>query len=169
MTIYRLFTDSLKGRQGRYTTAGCVRHFRRELSRNLLADGVRRQMARACDLTTSVPSVNCAPRTTFGNWLWPWRRRLPYLGGLGELEDHGERGLVWETSLGMHRAVADTPTMPYPPCRPWLSGVTRGSEPVVEQRTGVPRPARPRGGACCCLAQRIKLRPCRGWKGTREQ
>jgi hypothetical protein len=29
------------------------------------------------------------------------------LGGLGEFEDHGERGLVGETSLGAHRAVAD--------------------------------------------------------------
>ena len=28
------------------------------------------------------------------------------LGGLGELEDHGERGLVRKTSLGAHRAVA---------------------------------------------------------------
>ena len=30
-----------------------------------------------------------------------------FLGGLGELEDHGERGPVRETSLGAHRAVAD--------------------------------------------------------------
>src|SRR5262249_47375187 len=30
-----------------------------------------------------------------------------FLGSLGELEDHGERGLVRETSLGAHRAVAD--------------------------------------------------------------
>ena len=30
-----------------------------------------------------------------------------FLGGLGELEDHGERGLVRETSFGAHRAVAD--------------------------------------------------------------
>jgi hypothetical protein len=30
------------------------------------------------------------------------------LGGLGEFEDHGERGLVGETSLGAHRAVADS-------------------------------------------------------------
>src|SRR5262249_40268426 len=30
-----------------------------------------------------------------------------FFGGLGELEDHGERGLVRETSLGAHRAVAD--------------------------------------------------------------
>ena len=30
-----------------------------------------------------------------------------FLGGLGELEDHGERGVVRETSLGAHRAVAD--------------------------------------------------------------
>jgi len=30
-----------------------------------------------------------------------------FLGGLGELKDHGERGLVGETSLGAHRAVAD--------------------------------------------------------------
>ena len=29
------------------------------------------------------------------------------LGGLGEFEDHGERGLVGETSLGADRAVAD--------------------------------------------------------------
>ena len=29
-----------------------------------------------------------------------------FLGGLGELEDHGERGLVRETSLGAHGAVA---------------------------------------------------------------
>ena len=29
-----------------------------------------------------------------------------FLGGLGELEDHGERGVVRETSLGAHRAVA---------------------------------------------------------------
>jgi hypothetical protein len=29
-----------------------------------------------------------------------------FFGGLGELEDHGERGLVRETSLGAHRAVA---------------------------------------------------------------
>src|SRR5215207_6065722 len=30
-----------------------------------------------------------------------------FLGGLGELEDHGECGLVGETSLGAHGAVAD--------------------------------------------------------------
>ena len=30
-----------------------------------------------------------------------------FLGGLGELEDHGECGLVGETSLGADRAVAD--------------------------------------------------------------
>ena len=30
-----------------------------------------------------------------------------FLSGLGELEDHGERGLVRKTSLGAHRAVAD--------------------------------------------------------------
>ncbi len=30
-----------------------------------------------------------------------------FLGSLGEFEDHGERGLVGETSLGAHRAVAD--------------------------------------------------------------
>ena len=29
-----------------------------------------------------------------------------FLGGLGELEDHGERGLVGKTSLGAHGAVA---------------------------------------------------------------
>ena len=29
-----------------------------------------------------------------------------FLGGLGELEDHGERGLVRETTLGAHGAVA---------------------------------------------------------------
>ena len=29
-----------------------------------------------------------------------------FLGGLGELEDHGERGVVRETSLGAHCAVA---------------------------------------------------------------
>ena len=29
-----------------------------------------------------------------------------FLGALGELEDHGERSLVRETSLGAHRAVA---------------------------------------------------------------
>jgi hypothetical protein len=29
------------------------------------------------------------------------------LGGFGELEDHGERRLVREISLGAHRAVAD--------------------------------------------------------------
>jgi hypothetical protein len=29
-----------------------------------------------------------------------------FLGSLGELEDHGERGLVRETSLGSHRAMA---------------------------------------------------------------
>jgi hypothetical protein len=48
----------------------------------------------------------------------------------------------------MHRAVADTPTMPTlhanTQLRPRLSGVTSGSEPVVEQRAGVPRPAGPR-------------------------
>ena len=30
-----------------------------------------------------------------------------FLGGLGELEDHGERGFVRKTSLGAYRAVAD--------------------------------------------------------------
>ena len=30
-----------------------------------------------------------------------------FLGGLGEFEDHGERGPVRETSFGAHRAVAD--------------------------------------------------------------
>lgn len=29
-----------------------------------------------------------------------------FLGGLGQLEDHGERSLVGETSLGTHGAVA---------------------------------------------------------------
>ena len=28
-----------------------------------------------------------------------------FLGGLGELEDHGERGLIRKTSLGAHGAV----------------------------------------------------------------
>ena len=31
----------------------------------------------------------------------------PFLGGLGQLEDHGERGLVRETSFGAHCSVAD--------------------------------------------------------------
>jgi hypothetical protein len=30
-----------------------------------------------------------------------------FLGGLGQLEDHGERGLVRETSFGAHCSVAD--------------------------------------------------------------
>jgi hypothetical protein len=30
-----------------------------------------------------------------------------FFGGPGELEDHGERGLIGETSLGAHRAEAD--------------------------------------------------------------
>jgi len=30
-----------------------------------------------------------------------------FLGGLGELEDHGKRSLIGETSLGSDRAVAD--------------------------------------------------------------
>src|SRR4030088_2102491 len=30
-----------------------------------------------------------------------------FLGGLGQLEDHGERGLVRETSSGAHCSVAD--------------------------------------------------------------
>jgi len=30
-----------------------------------------------------------------------------FLGGLGELEDHGERGLVRETSFASHGAVTD--------------------------------------------------------------
>src|ERR1700730_7910963 len=33
------------------------------------------KLVRACDLTTSIPSVNFTPRMTFGNWLWPSRRR----------------------------------------------------------------------------------------------
>ena len=30
-----------------------------------------------------------------------------FLGGLGQLEDHGERGLVREASFGAHCSVAD--------------------------------------------------------------
>ena len=30
------------------------------------------------------PSKNFAPRMTFGNWLWPSRRRQLFLGGLGQ-------------------------------------------------------------------------------------
>src|SRR5437588_12463015 len=41
---------------------------------------------------------------SFGNWLWPLATPA-FLGGLGEFEDHGERGVVRETSLGAHRAV----------------------------------------------------------------
>ena len=37
-----------------------------------------------------------------------------FLGGLGELEDQGERGLVRETSLGAHRAVANRREWPAP-------------------------------------------------------
>jgi Transposase len=39
--------------------------------------------------------------------LSPQQRPAP-LGGLSEFEDHGERGLVGETSLGVHRVVADS-------------------------------------------------------------
>ena len=39
------------------------------------------------------------------------------LGGLGELEDHGEGGLVGERSMLLECTVRwRTPTMPYPPC-----------------------------------------------------
>ena len=31
---------------------------------------------------------------TFGNWLWPSRRRQHFFGGLSELEDHRPRGLA---------------------------------------------------------------------------
>src|SRR5437764_14964548 len=46
-----------------------------ELSPNL-GDGSNQAAATwACDLTTSIPSVNFIPRMIFGNWLWPLRRR----------------------------------------------------------------------------------------------
>src|SRR5258708_25404391 len=46
---------------------------REELSPNL-GDG-RGQAASGCWLTASMPSMNFTPVTTFGNWLWPSRRR----------------------------------------------------------------------------------------------
>src|SRR3954447_3884592 len=45
-----------------------------ELSPNV-GDGRDQAAACACDLTTSIPSVNCIPSSTFGNWLGPSSRR----------------------------------------------------------------------------------------------
>src|SRR5262245_34011117 len=46
-----------------------------ELSPNLGDGRGQAGVVWACDLTTSVPSVNFIPRMIFGNWLWPLRRR----------------------------------------------------------------------------------------------
>src|SRR5271155_1359356 len=46
---------------------------RAELLRNL-GDG-RVQAASGCWLTASMPSMNFVPVISFGNWLWPSRRR----------------------------------------------------------------------------------------------
>ena len=94
-----------------------------------------------CDLTTSIPSVNFTP-DNFGNWLYPSRRRQLFLGGLGELECHGERGLVREASLGAHGAV------------------THGRERAFDELvTGmrIPVPAHP-AGAALVLAYGVTIR-----------
>jgi hypothetical protein len=74
----------------------------------LLGDEFQNLRTLAIDvhLTTSIPSVNFTPRMTFGNWLWPSRRRQLFFSGLSKLEDHRQRGLIRETSLGSHGAVA---------------------------------------------------------------
>src|SRR5262249_31810577 len=46
-----------------------------ELSPNLGDGRGQAAVVWACDLTTSIPSVNFIPRMIFGNWLWPLRRR----------------------------------------------------------------------------------------------
>src|SRR5262245_725142 len=61
----------------------------------------------ACDLTTSIPSLNFIPRTIFGNWLWPLRRRqllsaasasLKIMASAVLLERHPlERTVRWRT------------------------------------------------------------------------
>jgi hypothetical protein len=37
---------------------------------------------------TSIPSLNVTPRASFGNWLWPSRRRQLFCAGLEQFEDH---------------------------------------------------------------------------------
>src|SRR5215475_13606711 len=54
---------------------------------------------------TSIPSLNVTPRTSFGNWLWPSRRRQLFCAPSTSF-DHGERGPVRQTTLRSDGAVA---------------------------------------------------------------
>src|SRR5881392_3058568 len=55
-----------------------------ELSRNL-GDG-RVQAASGCWLTASMPSMNFMPVISFGNWLWPSRRRQLFSAACASLK-----------------------------------------------------------------------------------
>jgi hypothetical protein len=44
-----------------------------------------------------------------------------FFGSLGEFEDHGERGLVWETSVGTHGAVTEFAWVSSLGTPPWSS------------------------------------------------
>src|SRR5271170_2597496 len=55
-----------------------------ELLRNL-GDG-RVQAASGCWLTASMPSMNFVPVISFGNWLWPSRRRQLFSAACASLK-----------------------------------------------------------------------------------
>src|SRR5436305_160876 len=56
----------------------------RELLRNV-GDG-RGQAASGCLLTASMPSMNFTPVISFGNWLWPSRRRQLFSAACASLK-----------------------------------------------------------------------------------
>src|SRR5438477_1171967 len=51
---------------------------------------------------TSIPSLNVTPRTSFGNWLWPSRRRQLFCAPSSSLK----RGPVGQAALRSDRAMA---------------------------------------------------------------
>src|SRR5215208_3881842 len=74
--------------------------------RILVAEGVRRQrLSLRSDDLDSVGELYS--EDNFRQLVVTVEAAPAFLGGLGELEDHGECGLVGETSLGAHGAVAD--------------------------------------------------------------
>jgi hypothetical protein len=74
----------------------------------LLGDEFQNLRTLAIDvhLTTSIPSVNFTPRMTFGNWLWPSRRRQLFSAASASLKIIASAVLFERQSLGSHGAVA---------------------------------------------------------------
>jgi hypothetical protein len=65
---------------------------------------VQAAAAWACDLTISIPSANFTPEDDFRKLIVTIAATPTFLGGFGELEDHGERGLIRKRSA--HGSVA---------------------------------------------------------------